>query len=110
MSYSRIYSCQSYLNIAKNSNNLTGPYLAAYIFVMLVLESFSCMHVCELIVVVCFTFFFFFGHPAIEFLGQGSDLSCSCGKVIIHCAGPGISPVSQHSQDAADPATPQWEV
>ena len=53
-----------------------------------------------------------------EFPGQGSDLSrschqnCSCGNVrsLTHCAGPGIKPVSQCSQEAADPVATQWEL
>ena len=53
-----------------------------------------------------------------EFLGQGSDLSYnhdlgrSCGhaRSINHSAGPGIEPVSQHSQDAADPIASQKEL
>ena len=28
---------------------------------------------------------------------------------LTHCAGPGIKPVSQHSQDDANSVTPQWE-
>lgn len=54
----------------------------------------------------------------VELLVQGSDsshsceLSCSCGNAasLIHCAGWGIEPVSQYSQDAADPDAPQWEL
>ena len=52
-----------------------------------------------------------------EFLGQGSDLSCSC-KLSRSCGnagsltdyvGLGIEPKSQCSQDAADPFAPQKE-
>ena len=51
-----------------------------------------------------------------EFLGQGShpshshDLNCSCSNAesLIHCAGLEIEPVTQHSQEAADPVAPQW--
>ena len=53
-----------------------------------------------------------------EFLDQGSDLSCSCNLncscsnagSLTHCAGPGIEPASQSSQDATDPAVPQEEL
>ena len=53
-----------------------------------------------------------------EFPGQGSDLSCncspnhSCGNAgsPTCCASLGIEPVSQGSQDAADPVVPQWEL
>ena len=49
------------------------------------------------------------------FLGQGFGLSFSCGlspscgnmRSLTHCAGPGIEPASQHSQDVANPAAPQ---
>ena len=52
-----------------------------------------------------------------EFLGRGTDrihscrLSCHCSNAgsLTHCAGPGIEPVSQHSQDNADPIVPQQE-
>ena len=61
---------------------------------------------------------FFFGCPSnMEFLGQGSDLSHSCNlsccystRALNHCAGLGIEPVSQSSQDAADPVAPQREL
>ena len=43
VSLSRTYPCPSYLNIIKNSDNLTGPFLAVYIFAILVLEPFSSM-------------------------------------------------------------------
>ena len=53
-----------------------------------------------------------------EFPGQGSDLSrccdlsCSFGNIgsLSHCAGPGIKPASQGSQDTAGPVTPQREL
>ena len=53
-----------------------------------------------------------------EFPGQGSDPSCrfdlshSCSNArsFTHCAGPGIKPASQQSQEAADPVTAQWEL
>ena len=53
-----------------------------------------------------------------EFLAQGSDpsfslnLSCSCGNAgsLTHCARPWIQPVSQRSQEAADPFVPQGEL
>ena len=52
------------------------------------------------------------------FPGQGSDPSCShdlshsFGNVgsLIHCAGLGIEPATQHSQDATNPAAPQQEL
>ena len=53
-----------------------------------------------------------------EFLGQGSDLShhcnlsCNCrnARSLTHCAGLGIEPASQDSQDAADPVAPWQEL
>ena len=53
-----------------------------------------------------------------KFLGQGSDLSCSCDLSrssgitgsLTHYDGPGIEPVSQSSQDAVDPVVPQREL
>ena len=53
-----------------------------------------------------------------EFLGQGldpclnCDLHCSCGNSgsLIYCAGPGIEPASQHSQDATDSVVPQQDL
>ena len=53
-----------------------------------------------------------------EISGQGSDLSHSCDLScnrdnvgsLTHCARPGIKPVSQCSQDAADPVAPQREL
>ena len=66
--------------------------------------------------------FFFFSFLVtlwhMEFLGQGSDLSHSydpsrsCGNAgsLIHCAGPETEPVSQCSQDDANPVVPQWEL
>ena len=71
---------------------------------------------------ILFFFFFFFSFLAplrhMEFLGQGSDWSCSCNpsrscgnaRSSTHCAGQGIEPASQGSQDAADPVVPQWEL
>ena len=49
-----------------------------------------------------------------EFLSQGSDLSCSCSLSssysnagsLTHSAGQGIEPVSKRSQDATDPIAP----
>ena len=40
------------------------------------------------------------------------ELSCSYGNAgfLNHCAGPGIKPASQRSQDAAHPAALQWEL
>ena len=66
-----------------------------------------------------FPFFFIFGHPQhMEFLGQGSDpshshyLNSSCGrsKSLTHHSGLGIEPETQNSQDAANPAVPQWQL
>ena len=56
------------------------------------------------------------GH--MEFLRQETepshscDLHCSCGNAgsLMHCVGPGIEPVSQHSRYTADPAVTQWEL
>ena len=53
-----------------------------------------------------------------EFPGQGSDLSRSCNlcstwgnaRSLTHCVRPGIEPVSQCSQDATNPITPQQEL
>ena len=47
-----------------------------------------------------------------EFVGQGSDPSCSCGKAgsLAHCARPGLKPVFQHSRDTPDPVAPQQEL
>ena len=53
-----------------------------------------------------------------EFPGQGSDLnfccylgySCSNARSLTHCAEPGIEPVSQCSQEAADPIAIQQEL
>ena len=53
-----------------------------------------------------------------EFPGQGSDLSCSqdfsrnygnAGS-LTHCAGPGIQPATQNSQNATDPIESQQEL
>ena len=53
-----------------------------------------------------------------ELLGHRTDvslsrkLSCSCGNArsFTHCAGLGIEPMSQHSQDATHPVVPQREL
>ena len=53
-----------------------------------------------------------------KFPGQGSDLnhscdprrSCSNARSLTHRTGPRIQPVSQGSQDAADPFVPQGEL
>ena len=53
-----------------------------------------------------------------ELPGQGSDLShslelsrsCSNARSSTHCARLGIKLESQHSQGAADPTAPQWEL
>ena len=47
-----------------------------------------------------------------EFLGQGSDLSCSCSDAgsLTHCARPGIQLISQQFQDTASPLAPQQEL
>ena len=66
-----------------------------------------------------FFFFFFFGFPLhIEFIGPVSYLSHSCHLghsysntgSLTHCAGPGIEPTSQCSQDTTDPIAPQQEL
>ena len=51
-----------------------------------------------------------------EFPGQGSDPSQNCdlshsysnARSLTHCAGPGIEPASQHSQDTTNLVAPQW--
>ena len=45
-------------------------------------------------------------------LSHGSDLSRSWGNTgsLTHCARLGIEPVSQHSQDAANPTAPEQEL
>ena len=66
----------------------------------------------------CFSFSFLTTPQHMEFPGQGSDpsrgcnLSHSCSNTgsLTHCAGPGIKPVTQCSQDAADPVVPQQEL
>ena len=53
-----------------------------------------------------------------DFPGQRSDLSCSCDLCqscgnagsSTHCAGLGIEPASQLSQDATDPIAPELEL
>ena len=47
-----------------------------------------------------------------EFPGQGSDPSRSCGNArsLTHCTGPGVEPVSQHSRDAINPIAPEREL
>ena len=67
-----------------------------------------------------FFFFFHFLPPPwhMELPGQGSDPSRSCDLsrsysnmgFLTHCAGSRPEPVSQHSQDAADPIAPQREL
>ena len=65
-----------------------------------------------------FVFSFFDCPTAHEVPRPGWDLSCSCdlshscGNTgsLTHCARPGIKPASQHPQDAASPAAPQWEL
>ena len=61
----------------------------------------------------------FFGCPwHMEFLGQKSDLSHSCNPSLshddaaslTHSAGPGMEPVSQHSQDTTNPIVQQREL
>ena len=72
---------------------------------------------CMFILFVCF-FPFFTATWHMELPGQGSDpshsrkLSHSCGNtgLLTHCAGLGIQPSSQCSQDAADLIAPQQEL
>ena len=53
---------------------------------------------------------------AVEFLGQGSEPSRSCdlsqsnAGSLTNCAGPGIEPATQHSQDATSPVAPQQKL
>ena len=63
-----------------------------------------------------FSFFFFFCRPVVfGVLGQGSDLSHSCGqhhtcgnaRSLTHCARPGIKPASQPCEEATNPIVPQ---
>lgn len=64
--------------------------------------------------VVCFFVLFFGGGASwpMEFPGQGSDLSCSCGNArsLTYCAVPRTEPASQHSRDTIDPFMLQWRV
>ena len=68
-----------------------------------------------------YTFFFFLFWPPLGIwssqgqesdLSHSPDLSCRCGNMgsLTHCARARIKPVSQRSQNAADPIAPQWEV
>ena len=65
---------------------------------------------------VCFFFFFLAAPQHMEFLGQGSDPSCSfnlCCNAgsLSHCVEwRGVEPVSWYCRDAADPIMPQWEL
>ena len=60
----------------------------------------------------CFVFSFLVVPWHMEFLGQGSDLSCSssCSNTssLTYCAGPGTESVSWSSRDSAEPVLPQW--
>ena len=38
------------------------------------------------------------------------QLHNAAARFLTHCARQGIKPASQHSQDAANPAMPQWEL
>ena len=74
----------------------------------------------EMSIKIIHPFFFSFlaAWQLMEFPGQGShpshsgDLSCSYSNAssLTHCAGPGLKPVSQCSQDAANPVVPQREL
>ena len=65
-------------------------------------------------------YFFLFWPPCgtWEFPGQGSDPRCRChlgrscsnAGFLTHCARLGIKPVSQHSQDTANPIVPEQEL
>ena len=82
----------------------------------------SCMQHLLTHTLVEFFFFLFWSFLAalrhMEFLGQGTDpscscnLSCSCGDPgsLTHRARLGIKPAFQCSQDSADPVVPQWEL
>ena len=68
-----------------------------------------------LLLIVLFYFLFLFPFLAalrhMEFLGQGSDPSRSCGNAgfLTYWAWPRVEPVSQHCQDATNSVAPQWE-
>ena len=57
-----------------------------------------------------YIFFFLAAPQHMEFLGQGLDPTWGNAGSLSHCAGPGIGPSSQCSQDAANPAVPQREL
>ena len=75
-----------------------------------------CVCVCVCVVVVVFPLLATTRH--VEFLGQRSDLSCSCDLYhschilgsLTHCVWLGIKPASQGSRDTADPVAPQQEL
>ena len=84
-----------------------------FVQVKLVLECF--LH----FLFIFFIIFFFFGRPmAYGVPGPGIRsepqvqpmLRCSIARSLTHCAGPGIKPASQQSQDATDSAAPQREL
>ena len=62
-----------------------------------------------------YLFFFLANLRHMDFLGQGSDPSCSCelslscgnAGSLTHCDKMGIIPSSQHSQDTTNPNAPQ---
>ena len=61
---------------------------------------------------VYFLFSFLAALQHMQFLGQGSELSCSCScsntRTLTHRVGPGIVPVSQGSKDITDPIVPKF--
>ena len=81
-----------------------------------VCEGHSSYVVLTPLVIGSFFFFFSFFHflaalRRMEFPGQGSDPSHSCNAgPLIHCAGPGMEPVSQRSRVTADPIVPHQEL
>ena len=57
-----------------------------------------------------FLFFFLFWPHLGMWSSWARDQICGHTKSFTQCARPGIKPASQHSQDAASPIAPQWEL
>ena len=58
-------------------------------------------------------YFFLFWPPCSIWCSQARNPSHSYGGnngSLTHCAGPGIQPASQHSQDTTSLIVPQWEL